>query len=103
METFKTVGEASKYLIGIYESCLLAGKADDAIGHQCVLTGLPMDHKRKKRDEKPDGAKDVTDRYKKVRTAFWLKGVRVTAEGPFGERLITFRGVIESKYQFKRR
>ena len=80
MISFKGVAEAVDYFNQIRVRQLCSGVPDSkaGIGEQCVLTSGPS-----------DAIGHRAGRSKRVVTAFWIKGIRVSVAGAFGNRTIT--------------
>jgi len=80
MFSFKGVAEAVDYFNQIRVRQLCSGVPDSkaGIGEQCVLTSGPS-----------DAIGHRAGLSKRVVTAFWLKGIRVSVTGTFGNRTIT--------------
>jgi hypothetical protein len=80
MISFKGVAEAADHFEQIRVRQLCSGVPDSmaGIGEQCVLTSGPS-----------DVIGPQSGRSKRVVTAFWIKGIRASVAGTFGNRTVT--------------
>lgn len=77
--TFRGVGAAASHFKRIHERRILEGVSGDlaGVGEECILTeGAPRSTAKNR------------EANKQARTKFWIKGVRVSITGPYGNRRI---------------